>query len=42
MEIGPSGPFLARTGPSKRHEVAARRLCQLSDEQLLTTHPGRL
>ncbi|MEV6736713.1 Uma2 family endonuclease [Streptomyces sp. NPDC051104] len=40
VEIGPSGPFLAMTSPSKRHEGTIRRICKQLDEQLLATHPG--
>lgn len=40
IEIGPSGPFLAMTIPSKRREGAVRRIRKQLDEQLLTTHPG--
>ncbi|WP_079659912.1 Uma2 family endonuclease [Streptomyces sp. 3214.6] len=40
VEIGPSGPFLAMTSPSKRHQGTIRRICKQLDKQLLITHPG--
>ncbi|MBE8469607.1 Uma2 family endonuclease [Streptomyces justiciae] len=40
VEIGPSGPVLAMTCPSKRHQGTIRRIREQLDEQLLTTHPG--
>ncbi|MET7698508.1 Uma2 family endonuclease [Streptomyces sp. NPDC005485] len=40
VEIGPSGPFLAMTSPSKRHQGAVRRIRNQLDEQLPATHPG--
>lgn len=40
VEIGPSGPFLAMTSPSKRHEGTVRRIRNQLSEQLPTTHPG--
>ncbi|MEU9186440.1 Uma2 family endonuclease [Streptomyces sp. NPDC048484] len=40
VEIGPSGPFLAMTSPSKRHEGAVRRIRNQLDEQLPATHAG--
>ena len=40
VEIGPSGPFLAMTSPSKRHEGTVRRICKQLDAQLLDTHPA--
>ncbi|MFC3577717.1 Uma2 family endonuclease [Streptomyces yaanensis] len=40
VEIGPSGPFLAMTSPSKRHEGAARRIRNQLNAQLPTAHPG--
>ena len=40
VEIGPSGPILAMTCPSKRHEGTIRRIRNQLNEQLPTTHPG--
>ena len=40
VEIGPSGPFLAMTSPSKRHEGTIRRIRNQLNEQLPATHPG--
>jgi Uma2 family endonuclease len=40
VEVGPSGPFLAMTSPSKRHEGAVRRIRDQVNEQLPATHPG--
>ncbi|MFI8926179.1 Uma2 family endonuclease [Streptomyces sp. NPDC053474] len=40
VEIGPSGPVLAMTCPSKRHEGTVRRIRQQLDAQLPATHPG--
>lgn len=40
VEIGPSGPKLAMITPAKRHAGTVRRIRELLDEQLPTTHPG--
>ncbi|MER6123152.1 Uma2 family endonuclease [Streptomyces sp. NPDC001795] len=40
VEIGPSGPFLAMTVPSKRHQGTVRRIRDQLNMQLPTTHPG--
>ncbi|MEU8654609.1 Uma2 family endonuclease [Streptomyces sp. NPDC048737] len=40
VEIGPSGPILAMTCPSKRHEGTIRRIRNQLNEQIPTTHPG--
>jgi Uma2 family endonuclease len=40
VEIGPSGPFLAMTSPSKRHEGTVRRIRNQLNAQLPATHPG--
>lgn len=42
VEIGPSGPVLAMTCPSKRHEGTVRRICQQLDAQVGVTHPGHI
>lgn len=40
VEIGPNGPILAMTCPSKRREGTIRRICKQLDAQLPATHPG--
>ncbi|WP_369233484.1 Uma2 family endonuclease [Streptomyces sp. R21] len=40
VEIGPSGPFLAMTSPSKRHKGTVRRIRNQLNAQLPATHPG--
>ncbi|MFC5244562.1 Uma2 family endonuclease [Streptomyces atrovirens] len=40
VEIGPSGPILAMTCPSKRHEGTIRRIRNQLNAQLPATHPG--
>ncbi len=40
VEIGPSGPVLAMTRPSKRREGTVRRIRNQLDEQVPATHPG--
>ncbi|MFB6552964.1 Uma2 family endonuclease [Streptomyces sp. NPDC056405] len=42
VEIGPSGPVLAMSCPSKRREGTVRRVREQLDAQLLSTHPGHI
>jgi Uma2 family endonuclease len=40
VEIGPSGPILAMTCPSKRHEGTLHRIREQLNKQVPVTHPG--
>ncbi|MDG9721515.1 Uma2 family endonuclease [Streptomyces sp. DH41] len=42
VEIGPSGPVLAMTCPTKRHAGTVRRIREQLDAQLLSAHAGHI